>query len=81
MKEHILLSQKMLKCFRIRLNIHNFFEIFEVFRTKVFRLVSYSYVMRIIRLLIKLLRFIQNNRTVINSYEAYFNEKPSTYYM
>ena len=76
MKEHILLSQKMLKCFRIRLNIHNFFEIFEVFRT-----VSYSYVMRIIRLLIKLLRFIQNNRTVINSYEAYFNEKPSTYYM
>ena len=36
MIEHILLCRKMLKLFRIFLNIHEFFNFFEVFRMKLF---------------------------------------------
>ena len=53
MIEHILLCQKMLKFFQIFLNIHNFFNFFEVFRIKLFCAARCSHVLCIIGFPIK----------------------------
>ena len=49
MIEHILLCRKMMKLFRIFLNIHEFFNFFEVFRINFFCIVSNSHVVDTIR--------------------------------
>ena len=53
MKAHIKMCKKMLNFIRIFLNIHDFFDFFKVFRTKLFCTVSYSYVLCIRRFLVK----------------------------
>ena len=53
MKAHIEKCKTMLKFFRLFLNIHDFFDFFEVFRIKLFCPVSSSHVLTIIRFPVK----------------------------
>ena len=53
MKAHIEKCKKMLKFFRLFMNIHDFFDFLGVFRIKLICTVSYSHVLTIIRFPVK----------------------------